>query len=182
MAQWKIEKSESVFHTSIFSINKLTCSHPEKAVNHEFYILQNPDWINVVALDTEGNFIFVQQHRLGTGTYTIETPAGLIEKNEDPLEAAKRELVEETGYEAGRMILMRKLAANPAIMNNYIYFFLAEDCKKVNAQKLDKAEDIDVLTFSRNEVLKMLNDGVIDHSIIVTALSLYFFTKENILK
>ncbi|MCX7679166.1 MAG: NUDIX hydrolase [Spirochaetes bacterium] len=181
MAKWVIEKSESVFRTKIFSINRLLCTHPAKSVTHEFYILHNPDWINVVAIDTAGNFIFVEQHRLGTGTYTLETPAGLIETGEDPVEAAKRELLEETGYEAGKIVLMRKLAANPAIMNNYIYFFLAENCRKICEQQLDIAEDIRVKTFSPQEVQKMLSNGIIDHSIIVTALSLYFMQKEKFL-
>ncbi len=174
MAEWKIEKSEAVFRSGIFALKKLTCSHPGKEDIHDFFILDTPDWINVVALDEAGNFIFVVQHRLGTGMRTLETPAGLIEAGEDPLEAAKRELEEETGYEAGSMVLMRKLAANPAIMNNFIYFFLAQNCRKIGAQRLDAAEDIEVRTFSRDEVQKMLSDGTIDHSIIVTALGVYF--------
>lgn len=174
MAEWKIKKSDSVFRTGIFALKKFTCTHPEKEGTHEFFILDTPDWINVVALDEAGNFIFVKQHRLGTGKLTLETPAGLIEPGEDPLEAAKRELREETGYEAGNIVLMRKLAANPAIMNNFIYFFLAQKCHKIGAQVLDAAEDIEVKTFSRGEVMKMLADGTIDHSIIVTALGLYF--------
>ncbi len=182
MAEWKIEKNDSVFQTGIFTLKKLTCSHPQKKEMHEFYILNTPDWINVVALDEAGDFIFVVQHRLGTGTLTLETPAGLIEPGEDPLFAAQRELREETGYEAGSIILIKKLAANPAIMNNYIYFYLAENCRKAGAQNLDKTEDIEVKTFSRNEVKKMLTNGTIDHSIIVTALGLYFMGSEAIAK
>lgn len=174
MAEWKIKKSDAVFRTGIFSLKKISCTHPEKDEEHDFFILDTPDWINVVALDESGNFIFVLQHRLGTGRLTLETPAGLIEAGEDPRDAALRELREETGYEAGSIIRMKKLAANPAIMNNYIHFFLAQNCRKAGAQNLDKAEDIEVRLFSRDEVCAMLNDGTIDHSIIVTALGLYF--------
>jgi 8-oxo-dGTP pyrophosphatase MutT (NUDIX family) len=126
-----------------------------------------------------GNFIFVVQHRLGTGTHCLETPAGLVEVGEDPRLAALRELREETGYEAGSMVLMKKLAANPAILNNYIYFFRAEHCRKVGAQTLDAAEDIEVRTYSPEQVRAMLDDGTIDHSIIVTALALYFQTSSE---
>jgi ADP-ribose pyrophosphatase len=179
MAEWKIIKTNSVFRTGIFALKKLTCSHPLKPVAHDFYVIDAPDWINVVARDESGDFIFVLQHRLGTGTHCLETPAGLVEPGEDPRFAALRELREETGYEAGSMVLMKKLAANPAILNNYIYFFRAEHCRKVGAQKLDAAEDIEVRTYSPEQVRAMLDDGTIDHSIIVTALALYFQTSSG---
>lgn len=174
MAEWKVKSSEFIFRTGIFALKRYTCVHPAKKEKHDFYILDTPDWINVVALDEAGNFIFVLQHRLGTDKLTLETPAGLVERGEDPLDAAVRELREETGYDAGSIVLMKKLAANPAIMNNYIYFFLAENCRKSGTQNLDKAEDIDVKIYSRGEVCAMLSDGTIDHAIIVTALGLYF--------
>ncbi len=174
MSDWVVEKRESVFKTGIFELNRLSCLHPGKNERHDFYIIDAPDWINVVALDTDGRFITVTQHRLGTGERTIETPAGLMEPGEDPAAAARRELLEETGYEAGDIVLMKKLTANPAIMNNSIYFFRATGCLKVAGQNLDLAEDIDVRLLAEREVRAMLADGTINHSIIVTALGLHF--------
>ncbi len=174
MSDWIIEKRTSVFKTGIFELENLKCRHPDKAEPHEFFILNAPDWINVVALDEEGRFITVNQHRLGTGECTIETPAGLMEPGEAPEAAARRELLEETGYVPGELHLMKRLSANPAIMNNHIYFFRATGCRKAAAQNLDKAEDIEVRLLTRDEVQNMLDGGEINHSIIVTALMLYF--------
>ncbi len=177
MEKWKILEEKDVFKTRVFTIKNLHCYHPGKEVRHGFYILETPDWINVVALTEAGEFIFVKQHRMGTDEHTLETPAGLIEEGEDPLEAAGRELLEETGYEAGTIRLMKRLSANPAIMNNHIHFFCATGCRKTKNQKLDQAEDIEVHLFSPVEVLRMMDSGEINHSVIITALCLYL--KEN---
>ena len=174
MSDWVIEKRVSMFRTGIFELKKLSCTHPGKNESHDFFIINAPDWINMVALDTEGRFITVNQHRLGTDARTIETPAGLIEPGEDPLDAARRELLEETGYEAESITLMKKLSANPAIMNNYIYFYRATGCRRVAEQDLDRAEDIEVRLYPERQIRAMLENGDIDHSIIVTALGLYF--------
>jgi ADP-ribose pyrophosphatase len=172
--KWIINKRTEVLNARVYKVNKLLCSHPDKKEMHEFYILDNPEWINVVPVTTDGKIIFVKQHRLGTDQYTIETPAGLVEKGEAPLTGAKRELLEETGYQSENIVLMKKLTANPAIMNNSIHFYLAENCVKVAGQSLDGAEDIEVCLFSEEEVFGMIRDGRINHSIIITALSLYF--------
>ncbi len=177
MDRWAIRKTDTIFSSRVFVLKKLTCAHPGKEEMHDFYILNCPDWINVVALTDEGKFIFVRQHRLGTDEETLETPAGLIEPGEDPLVAAERELLEETGHRAERIVLMKKLAANPAIQNNWIYFYRAEGCRRVAAQSLDRAEDIEIDLFDAGEVRAMTESGKISHSIIVTALNLYFNEK-----
>jgi 8-oxo-dGTP pyrophosphatase MutT (NUDIX family) len=122
----------------------------------------------------------VKQHRLGTDDLTIETIAGLIEKDEDPLEAAKRELMEETGYKEGEIIFLKKVSVNPAILNNHIYFYFATGCRKVSKQNLDAAEDIEILLYSEDEIIKMIKDGTINHSIVIAALSLYLFFHKKI--
>ena len=177
--RWDINNRKTLFSGGIFSVESYTCSHPGKGVNHDFIIVNSRDWINIVALTEGGKFIMVRQHRLGTDELTLETTAGVMEHGEDPLEAAKRELSEETGYEPESMTLMKTLTANPAIMNNRIHFFLATGCRKVTGQTLDHAEDIDVEIYSRQVILDMMQDGRINHTIIMTALSLYFMFEEN---
>ena len=186
MKKWQVERRDTVSRQTVFSVEKLACYHPQKKIKHDFYILNNPDWVNIVAVDKNGNVILVKQHRLGTDEYTIETVAGLIDPGEDPLQAASRELLEETGYKAETFILLKKLAANPAIMNNYIYFYCALDAHKVANQALDLAEDIEIVTLQTGEVINNMKNGAINHSIIVTALLLFFmspycsFPKEDI--
>lgn len=179
MDKWQINNRDTIFESGVFTIDRLKCHHPGKKVSHDFCILKTPDWINVVALSEDGSFIMVRQHRLGTDDYTLETPAGLIERGEKPEEAARRELEEETGYSPGDLLLLKRLSANPAIMNNHIYFYLATGCRKTHRQKLDLAEDIEVLLYTREEIIDLIKTNRIDHSIIITALSLYFLSPYN---
>lgn len=176
MKKWEIRKREEIFNRRIFSIDDLHCYHPGKNVEHNFFIMNNPDWINVVVLTEDNQLVFVKQHRLGTDDITIETVAGLMDGGESPEESARRELLEETGYQAGELLLMKKLSANPAIMSNHIYFYLARNARKIAAQELDHAEDIEVITVPEEEAVHMISDGRIDHTIIVTALSLFFMS------
>jgi ADP-ribose pyrophosphatase len=174
MIKWTIKNQKTVFESNIFKVRSLACLHPVKSIEHNFHILDMPDWINVVALTEDDKFIMVRQHRLGTDEFTLETPAGLIEKGERPKTAALRELMEETGYKPKNITLMKKLYTNPAIMNNYIYFYLATGCAKIEKQRLDLAEDIEVRLYNKPEIQAMLQNGKINHSIIITALCLYF--------
>jgi len=176
MKKWDIQERRELFNRRIFSIDDLRCYHPEKDVTHDFYVLNNPDWINIVVLTHDESLVLVKQHRLGTDEITIETVAGLMNDEELPEISAQRELLEETGFQAGEMILMKKLSANPAIMSNHIYFYLALNSRKIADQSLDMAEDIDVITVSQHEALEMISEGTINHTIIVTALSLFFLS------
>mgnify|MGYP003804914719 FL=1 len=177
MNKWIIQSENELFRKRIFAIKDMVCHHPDKDVTHRFFTLSSPDWINIVAVTEDGRFIMVRQHRLGTDEITLETPGGLVEGGESPEETARRELREETGYEAGEIHLLKKLTNNPAIFNNYIYFYYAGNCRKVHEQNLDAAEDIEVVTCTRDEIMDMISTGPIHHTIIVSALYLYFLSE-----
>lgn len=177
MKKWTKKTEKELFRMRIFAMKDIECYHPDKKVTHRFFTLSSPDWINIVATTDEGRLIMVRQHRLGTDDITLETPGGLIEGGESPEETALRELREETGYEAGTIHLLKKLTNNPAIFNNYIYFYYAGNCKKIHEQDLDAAEDIEVETFSREEIMDLIANGMINHTIIISALYLYFLSE-----
>lgn len=176
MIKWTKQSEREVLTRRIFAVKDIVCYHPVKKINHDFFSLETLDWINVVSITEEGTFILVKQHRLGTDEITIETPGGLVEGSELPEATAARELREETGYEAGEIHLIKKLAVNPAILNNYIYIYYAAKCKKMHEQNLDLAEDIEVLTVTRDEIAEMIRNGTINHSIVTTAFFLYFLS------
>jgi 8-oxo-dGTP pyrophosphatase MutT (NUDIX family) len=177
MDRWVINSRKTMLSGKIYSLEDLDCTLPSKGISHTFNIIKAPDWINIVAQTDDGEVLFVRQHRLGTDEITIETPAGMIEDGEDPFEAAKRELAEETGYHAGKIVLMKTLHANPAIMTNRIYFFFASGCTKKGNQKLDREESISVEKYSVEETAGMIQSGIINHSIIVTALTLFLLSE-----
>lgn len=74
---------------------------PTGAVIDEYYVLEYPDWVNTIAITKEGKFVFVRQYRYALGKTVNELCAGVIEKGEEPMAAAKRELMEETGFGGG---------------------------------------------------------------------------------
>ncbi|MGL4368063.1 MAG: NUDIX hydrolase [Spirochaetota bacterium] len=179
MEKWTILSRKKIMQRAVFSVSDMECEHASLGISHTFSIIDAPDWINVVAQTENGELILVRQHRLGTDEITWETPAGMIEKGEDPRCAAERELSEETGYTAKEIVLMSVLRANPAIMTNRIHFFLAKGCTEIQKQNLDREEDISVELRSVRQVQDMIHSGQIDHSIIVTALSLFLLSEKQ---
>lgn len=179
MSEWKVKLVQKVYENRNFQIRKNVCLHPEKNVEHDFFVIDTYNWINVVAITPEDQFVLVKQHRIGSNEVMIEIPGGAIDLDEKPADSAVRELAEETGYCGGEIILLNKLWVNPAIMSNKISFFLIDGCVKEKCQNLDPAEDIDVITASKDEVVEMLKRGDINHALSVNALTLYFLSEHN---
>ncbi len=179
MKKWKKEKTHTLLERPIFSVSDIECYHPEKNVSHTFFRLSTCDWINIVAIDDEGRYVMVRQHRLGTDEITVETVGGLVDPKEEPVKAAKRELLEETGFSSDRIYHLKTMTVNPAIMDNRLHIYYAENCRPTSQQNLDKAEDIEIVLLKKDELLDMIRSGEIDHSIVITALSLFWLSEHN---
>ena len=133
-------------------------------------VVESSDWCNVVALPKAGEYLLVRQFRFGSGDFTLEVPGGVIDPGEDPLTAAQRELREETGYAAADWTPLGSVAPNPAFLNNRCHHFLATGAELVGPPVLDAGEDIEVLLFSREDLLVSIRSGSIDHALALTAL------------
>ena len=135
-------------------------------------VLETPDWCNVIAVtEDRGEVVVVHQHRFGSGAPTIEIPGGMIDPGEDPLTAAKRELLEETGYAAERWTSLGAVAPNPAFQDNLCHHFLAEGATRSDPQDLDAGEDIVIATLSKDDLVAGIRSGLITHSLVITAVS-----------
>ncbi|MBN1498687.1 MAG: NUDIX hydrolase [Spirochaetes bacterium] len=173
MEKWQKKNRTEILGKKIFSIYDYECYHPGMKKTHTFSVIETSDWVNVIAETDDGRVLFIRQHRLGTDEITLEIPAGLIEPGESPETAAARELLEETGYEAEKISFMKKLAVNPAIMNNYVYFYHASGCRKVRTQNLDESEDIEFFLIDKSRIRGMIQNNEINHQVICSALLFY---------
>lgn len=134
--------------------------------------MQEKDWVHIVAVDTHGRILLTQQYRYAGNTFCSELPCGVAEENEEPLNAAKRELKEETGFEADEWTPIAVLYANPARQTNRIHCFLARDLQQVSAQKLDPAEDILFRFAAPDEIKKLIATGDFRQALHVSSFML----------
>jgi len=174
---WKTLSSEYLIKRPWLTARRDKIQLPNGQINEEYYVLEYPDWINVIAVTEDDHFVFIRQYRHALGCTCYEIVAGVMEQDEQPEDAAKRELLEETGYTGGSWQELMQISANPSTMTNITHCFVAEGVKKTSEQHLDITEDIDVHLFSREEVLQMLQNGELKQALMIAPLWQYLYTK-----
>lgn len=156
---WTIVKSRHLIKDKWISVRADTCKMPSGKIVSPYYVLEYPAWLNVVALTKNQEVILVQQYRHGCQKTVIELPSGCMEiTDKTPLEAMKRELLEETGYSSNNFIEVCKISANPANLNNFTHGFLALEVDLVAEPKLDDTEQIKVIRRPLHEVIAMMKN------------------------
>lgn len=177
MEKWKTLSSEYLFKRPWLTARKDKVQLPDGTVNDEYYVLEYPVWINVIAITKEGKFVMVEQYRHGLQDIFTELVAGVAEDGETPLEAARRELAEETGYTGGDWELSTVICANPSSQNNLSYSFIARGVEKTLEQHLDRTEDINVKLLDEEEVFDMLQKDQVKQALMAAPLWKYFARK-----
>lgn len=172
--KWKVLETELIIDRPWLRARRDTVQLPAGVVYPEYYVLEYPDWVNVIAITPEGRFVMVEQYRHGLGRVQIELCAGAMEEGETPLQAAQRELAEETGYTGGHWELFTTISGNPSTTNNLTHCFIARDVELTGTQHLDRTEDIDVKILSEMEVVALLMNDDIKQSLMATPLWKYF--------
>jgi len=140
-----------------------------EGMEHDFYVLEMPDWVNVIALTEGERLVFVRQFRVGIERLSLEIPGGVVDEGERPIDAATRELAEETGYVPARVSLLGALHPNPALQGNRIYTFLAEGCRLAAEPQPDATEELEGTTLPVDEAVRLLRTGEIEHALVAVA-------------
>lgn len=166
---WEKLDSKPLANYRIFKSRQDVRRSPRTGKEHTFYVIESPDWMNVIPITPEGKVVFIHQFRHGTENVTMEIPGGIVEPGEPPAETARRELLEETGYTVDKVILIGTVHPNPAFLNNTCYTYLALGAQKTGEQQFDEAEDIEVEEVALDEVAGLIRNGRITHSLVVAA-------------
>ena len=148
--------------------------HPLSGEVLERLVLESVDWVNMVAIDLDGEVVMVRQFRFGAGYATLETPGGMVDPGEDSLTAAKRELLEETGYGGGEWRYLGAVEPNPAIHDHLCHHWLATDVERVAQPRPGRGEMLAVERMSEAQVAQAVRGGVIRHALALSALSRVF--------
>lgn len=175
--RWRVLSSDYIIREPWMTVRKDRLQLPDGRVKDSYWSLEYPDWINVIAVTTDGLYIFERQYRHGLDIVEWEIPAGVIEKGEEPLAAAMRELMEETGFGGGSWQPFMETCQNPGTCNNITHTFLATGVSHVGAQHFDANEDLDVYLLSEGQVLEILQKDEIKQSMMAAPLWKFFATR-----
>jgi len=177
---WRKVSSRPAGDFRIFTIRSDRIVSPRTQQEHEFYVIDCVNWVNVVAITPERQIVMIEQYRHGSNTIELEIPGGMIDHDDaSPEAAAGRELREETGYEGGPLQRIGEVFPNPAIMSNTCYTVLIENCRCVHPVQFDHSEDLVTRLVPVDEIPNLLAAGKIRHSLVVVGLFYYQVWKER---
>lgn len=160
MKKWQVISQKSVFKNQYLEILEEKCLRDQEELS-SYYTVKKPDAAVVCALTKEKKVVLIRQYRHPVRTIDTELPAGYLAEGETPEQGARRELLEETGYQVGEVKKIGEAFSSAGLNSNSVHFFLAFDAIKVDDQHLDEHEDIEVFVAEFNEVLDLFNQGEI---------------------
>lgn len=152
---WTVESSRVEFSDRFLTHRMDRCVTERGNVLDPYHVIELKEWCHAVAVTPAGELVLIEEYRHGGGEVVRGLPAGTVEQGEDPQAAMRRELAEETGYEAASWIALPAMWANPALMTNRAHSYLALDARPTGTRNLDPGETIEV-------VLRPAGDGFAD--------------------
>jgi len=172
---WPLIESTEGPDMGFFRIRTNRCRSPRTGEEHDFHVIDFPNWVQILPITKEDQVVMVRQYRHGCRQVFLELPGGLMDKNDlSPPQSAMRELLEETGYKAKELVLLVKTHPQPAALNHVGFTYLTKGVTRVTEPTLDAGEDIEVCLIELQRIPEMIRKGEISHGQTVMALSVYF--------
>ena len=180
---WEEISTEHIVQDEWVDFRRSAYRFPDGSLFEPFYSYSRRDYVVIVASDTDGKYLCVRQFRQGIREVTTEFPAGGIERtdgseygaergpsaSENALEAARRELTEETGYVSDEWTHLLTVPSNATIADNYAHIFMAKNCRKSGEQNLDETEFLKIRKYSADEIEEMIYKGDFQQAVHVMA-------------
>lgn len=173
--KWHILHSEYLIKNKWITVRQDYVRQSNGVEIDDYYVLEYPDWVTIIAITEDGSFVLERQYRHGTQHTCLELCGGTIEKDELPIETAKRELLEETGFAGGIWTRYAPTAPNPSAMTNICHTYIATGVKRVSEQHLEDTEDIDILILSKEELIEAMCKGEISQGDMLAPLWRYMY-------
>lgn len=178
--KWKCGEKKSLLKTVVFDVTSSlnTWTDGQKVVQGDYIVLDAPDWVIVIPeLEDKvtglKDFYMVKQWRHGSKCLSVEFPGGVIDKGEEPEQAARRELLEETGCRVGKLVKLGQVNPNPALFSNKVHIFLAQDLECTGSQALDADEFVNVIKVPVEKIKKDMGSEQFPHALMSTAMMFY---------
>jgi 8-oxo-dGTP pyrophosphatase MutT (NUDIX family) len=169
--KWKTLESHVLFKSNYAEFRREVCEFEDGRIMPNYYILDVRDWVNIVAITREQKIILVRQYRHAAKNVTLEIPGGAIDRNgESPVAAARRELLEETGFAVGELLFESSHYPNPALQSNQLWTYVFKDCVQVAEPDWDEFEEMEIHLVSLDELKEKVYNGHITHSLILASL------------
>lgn len=169
---WKILRSDYVLSDRWIKVRADECVTSDGTKIYPYYVLENSNWVDLVVINNKGQVLISEQYRHGAGKVGFEIPCGTVDpEDKNPLETAKRELLEETGF-TGDFCLVNEISPNTARSSNKVIIFLVTNPVKVSEPQYDSIEVINCKFVDEDEVWKMIDEGKIQQAIAISSLVL----------
>jgi len=171
---WKTISKKTILKTKVFFVTEETCAKKDKTIINNFYVIHPKNVVVIIPLTEKNEVVVIKQYRHSVKKTDYELPAGHIENKDKKniKQAAIRELLEETGYQAEKLKLMQSVFSSAGLMNNKIHFFIGFNAKKIKKQTLDENEEIRVRVTSWKKTLKLVEEEKIKDMACVTGILL----------
>ena len=170
MQPWEVKQRRYLLERPWITLRQDHVVLPGGAEMEEFHVIEYPNWAATICLDEQNELVMVEQYRHGIQRPSLEFPAGVIEKDEEPLIGAQRELLEETGYVSSSWTSLGRCSTDPSNHSNYAYFFLAERSSFQQSPTLDLEEELCTRKISVDDLPRLIENGTIIHGLHIAAI------------
>lgn len=159
---WTTLSTKTILNNHYVTLRSNIVQLPDGSIIPDFYTITIPDASMVAAIAADGQILLKREYRYCCESEVIECPAGMFEEGETPLDVAKRELMEETGYSSDNWTYLGFTWESTAKLTNKMHLFLARDCERKASQHLDQHEQVEFFSVPLEEAVAMVMDGKIN--------------------
>lgn len=175
---WQQLDTETIYTCRIFSLQKTRARSPRDRREHDFFVLDSPDWVNIIPVTADNRVVLIRQYRHGSDEITLEIPGGMVDRDDaSAMSAARREMQEETGYDSEDILSLGAIHPNPAIQGNRCHSFLARNVVRRFEPSFDTTEETEVKLVPVGDLPELVRSGQITHALVVVAFYWYDMLK-----